>query len=328
MAWRDLFRKKDGGAVAVIPRPAPSPPILFGKLPAQRDFVRVGSARHGWFESWLEEGLEQVAAREGALPPGIARFLLAPGGEVLSGVFVPSRDAVGRDFPLAIFRCWPALPPQDPAATWHDEVGFCRHAAALAAEAPALPPEQVESAVAALARSEAEVGGPGEGALAGWRDPLRQIPALLALETAFGALAQGGPAHSLMTVTGACDAAARSEKNALGLTLELPAPDGALVSFWLALCHQRLHRPGVSETAISALMHPGRLVLALGAAARSPAPLVACCLGLLAGPRHWLGMSEDAGLRAQSSRKLPPGVKSQLESSPPASLIDLLGAFS
>ena len=337
MAWRDLFRKKDGASVVETaapptPTPAPTPPILFGKLPAHRDFVRMGPARHGWFERWLEEGLEAVAARRGDPPAEPVRFRLAPAGEVLSGVFAPSRDAVGRDFPLAILRSWPSLAPEEPAASWHGDSAFCRRAAALIAQAPSLPAEALEGAVAKLGEDEPPGStapaappsaegvvdpAPGDSDADGWTERLSRSPALAALEGVFGPRARGGPAHALMTVTAACDAVSRPQKNRLGLTLELPAPDGALVSFWLAFARRRLGQAatpvGAPVTPLAALVDSRRLVLALGTAAESSAALLAYLLGVLAGPRHWVGVSEDEGLRKQSIRDLPPEVSARLE---------------
>jgi hypothetical protein len=92
MAWRDLFRNKDDLAVADPARPSPSPPILFGRLPAHRDFVRAGPAQHGWFERWLEEGLEQpagVKARHESTPPASLIDVLGAFGSTDSSCPVP-----------------------------------------------------------------------------------------------------------------------------------------------------------------------------------------------------------------------------------------------
>ena len=380
MAWRDLFRRKDDVGPG-DPMSPPSPPILFGKLPGHRDFVRVGPTRHPWFERWLEAGLEGVAARRGSLSAHTVRFLLTPPGEVLTGVFAPSKDAVGREFPVAILRSRPAPVAAPAPALWYEETGLFVRAATLLAGAGDMGPERLERALAALeeagpepqsppAPSAPEVAEPsisaemdaaaaavaaviaaaeGAGTLAArdgdvqpqshpssgagdptapnplsWTDVLGQVPALAGLESAFGSVAQGGPAHAMVTLAGACDAVSRAEKNGVALTFELPAPDLPSTLFWLALAARSLG----GRAPLAVLANPERLVLALGAAAHGPALMVAYCLGASAGPRHWLATTNDADLRAESVRKLPAGVRAELEAAPPAaSLLDILRTF-
>lgn len=76
--------------------------MLFGKLPTQGDFVRshLQTAQGVAFEAWLSGAVEQARGR---LPDAPVRFLLSLGEPQrrVVGVWVASRDRVGREFPLA-----------------------------------------------------------------------------------------------------------------------------------------------------------------------------------------------------------------------------------
>lgn len=103
------------------PAPSPDPGAtgLFGKLPAHGDFVRRG-LRGGFCEAWdawLRAGILAARAALGeagwqaawqATPPW--RFLLPAGTcgpDAVAGVMLPSRDAVGRAFPLTVATLGP-----------------------------------------------------------------------------------------------------------------------------------------------------------------------------------------------------------------------------
>ncbi|MBY0330205.1 MAG: type VI secretion system-associated protein TagF [Acetobacteraceae bacterium] len=101
---------------------------LLGKLPAHGDFIRRGSLPAGFcaaWDAWLQDGFAAARAAIGeerwaavwdaapawrfALPPG------ACGPDAAAGVMLPSRDAVGRRYPLTLaavreepFVAWPA----------------------------------------------------------------------------------------------------------------------------------------------------------------------------------------------------------------------------
>ena len=75
----------------------------FGKIPTQGDFVRHHAEPFAYagLDRWLQEGLATLARTGVALSP--SRFLFLAGDAMLGGVLVPSRDRVGRQFPLAVF---------------------------------------------------------------------------------------------------------------------------------------------------------------------------------------------------------------------------------
>lgn len=109
---------------------------FFGKLPSLGDFVsrRLPSAfTDHWDASvsaWLAEGLAKRAGQREAdflaTPPW--RFALAAGvcGEAAwVGVLAPSRDSVGRLYPLIIAAATDVVPggwPRVPAPLWFDAV--------------------------------------------------------------------------------------------------------------------------------------------------------------------------------------------------------------
>jgi type VI secretion system protein ImpM len=85
---------------------------IFGKLPAKRDFVaaRIPPGVLHPFETWLQTSLAVSRQKMGAgwteayLRAPIWRFWIGPKifGQAVLGAMMPSLDAVGRYFPLAV----------------------------------------------------------------------------------------------------------------------------------------------------------------------------------------------------------------------------------
>lgn len=84
---------------------------VFGKLPARDDFVRLGPSDDAvrFFDRWLGASVEWALARSGGafrerFAAGAAQAFVyrapGPGGTVLVGALVPSRDRIGRPYPL------------------------------------------------------------------------------------------------------------------------------------------------------------------------------------------------------------------------------------
>ena len=80
---------------------------LFGKMPAKADFVRhhIAEPAARAFDNWLHQGVESLRMANCSPASSAVRFLFSPRGtgQVLVGLMVPSRDQVGRDFPLTAF---------------------------------------------------------------------------------------------------------------------------------------------------------------------------------------------------------------------------------
>jgi type VI secretion system ImpM family protein len=283
---------------------------IFGKLPGRPDFVRLGGHSLPPFERWLEQGLEATAARRGGLPAGPISFYL-PGllsgppvspcpGRDLVGVMVPSRDQVGRAFPLA----WVRSCAGGGAARWHEvwqsENGFRARALALLTDAEPLGEAALTMAL------EQPIEALVEAAPV---DPL-QIPMGGALEACVGPTAEGCPAHALVTLIDACAAARAGTRTSPSITLEAPTRDAVTTGFWLALSGRLLGYPA-SRPAL--LLADDRLVLGLAPGVVAPGLLAALCLGIKAGPRHWSLLSADPAARARSVARLPAGVQGILE---------------
>ena len=87
---------------------APSARGLFGKMPAEGDFVRINATDPTALEliGWLQEGNDQLRRSGLDLAPVPVCFVFSStlARNVLVGVLMPSRDHVGRAFPLAAFE--------------------------------------------------------------------------------------------------------------------------------------------------------------------------------------------------------------------------------
>ena len=154
---------------------------LYGKLPSQGDFV---TRRLPWeftsaWDDWLQQGMHASRTALGErwldlyLSAPVWRFQLAPGvcGPLgWRGVFFASVDRVGRYFPLTLaFASAPSRAGSGVAPTLAvDEARWiAAEDAALAGLDPALPIEQLELALQALAEPATDAADPGADASAG-----------------------------------------------------------------------------------------------------------------------------------------------------------------
>jgi len=96
-------------AAETLPAPLPG---WYGKLPGLGDFAarRLDKAMVGVWDGWLQDGLQALRQQPGWLDAYLQSpvWCFALGAGVLGpqrwlGVMMPSVDAVGRYFPLAIF---------------------------------------------------------------------------------------------------------------------------------------------------------------------------------------------------------------------------------
>ena len=133
---------------------------LFGKLPAKRDFIGMNASRRfleAW-EPWLQTGVAMSKQMLGDAwvetynRAPIWRYWLGADfcGEAMIGALMPSVDAVGRSFPLAIFvgEGDASLPPPElePNDAWFEAA----EAALLEALEPGVTLELVAEKVEAL----------------------------------------------------------------------------------------------------------------------------------------------------------------------------------
>jgi type VI secretion system protein ImpM len=295
---------------------------LFGKTPAERDFVRVnaGAFLRAALDRWFQEGVEQLQRERTHLPVEPAHFLISPaaGAPVFVGVLAPGEDALGRAFPVVIFAAldsqlvvegYPLLP------VWL--ASFCEASARLATAAHAL----------ATAHLAAEID-----TLASDFRPAIQAPDINAhlVRSRCSDLraAVGGPpdalAYALTTPIAACSQTKAPGSPARVLVLDCPAPTDELRAFWLELVRRHLG----SEVQMPSFLwtrENSRLLVALG-----PAPSL--MLAYLADPDHkgsrrWPLRTLNQSARANAIEKLSPA-QSQVLAAEDASLADVLQAFS
>ncbi len=85
----------------------PSWASLFGKTSTQGDFLRlrIGNPDAVFVQRWIEESHLRRVGFGAPVPTQRVHFVIAPPGSnnLLVGALGPSRDAVGREFPLAVF---------------------------------------------------------------------------------------------------------------------------------------------------------------------------------------------------------------------------------
>lgn len=213
---------------------------LYGKIPAEADFVRLraadGPARA--LVLWLEEGSE-AAKRVGA-PCGSEpiRFLFRPAGvaRALAGVLVGSGDKVGRTFPLALFAqvegpdlasTFPALP--------RAAAGFLDAAAALAREAAGLPAAELSARLEGLPMpgvADVAAGAAEQRALAATESG-RDLMARL-----FGEDGSGQRLYALHCFRTACQAARGREPARAVAVLECPVRSDVDRWAWLELARR------------------------------------------------------------------------------------------
>ena len=293
---------------------------LYGKILAERDFVRInaGDFQQAALDQWFQEGVECLHTDRTRLPDEPTHFLLiAPSGDAFVGGFMPGEDAVGRNFPLVIsvrlearklVDALPLLPsifgPFYEAATTVAEAARGLTAQDLAAQVDWLK-ETLKQSAPAL---------PLDILLAG--------SSFFELRVAIGSLNEGG-GYALHTLATACEQASTKppESPKQTVVLECPTPTDGMRAFWLELIRRKL-RSGAATPSV--MWTPSRLLVALG-----PAP--AQMLAFLANPEHksqrfWPLHTDSVAANEKAVQALS-SAQSQLLGSGQASLADVLETF-
>lgn len=218
----------------------------FGKVPAAGDFLRVYANMDPIlsFESWVTSGMEyaddRVQGWAQLFPAGApyAFMFRAPKnsvpGRVAVGVVRPSRDAVGRKFPIVIctlvdvssLLAYPHLMPLilgdflEGATT--AQVDHCRNQNDLAAAIGRVP--EVDLSTASYAGNE-------------YQQWVSQTTVANALAAIYGHGGQGTVVHALHTIAEAVAAFRGQENPTTPLALRLPLGSGgpAAAVFWMDL---------------------------------------------------------------------------------------------
>jgi type VI secretion system protein ImpM len=296
---------------------------VYGKLPAQADFVRCNTgdlARLG-LDRWLQEANEVMTAERLRLPPEPVHFVLSPAGSraAVLGALAPSTDAVGRSFPLvacAVLDAASLGPSFSGLPTAYES--FFGAAAALVEGAEGLTAADVAARAGTMTASLAPASVPAVA------DALER-ELLAGLGIWLGGLPHGA-AYALRTLTSACDQSRAAATKGPAITLDAPAPSAASRLLWLELCRARLgwrdQLPSFIWTAGRA--SPGRLLVTLG-------PPTTSIFAFLANPRHkstrlWpliteVGTALDAAVAALTSDQ------QRVLGAPPSTLADVLACF-
>ncbi len=302
------------------PRPKEPSVGLYGKIPSERDFVRInaGNFQHAALDQWFQEGVECLHAERTRLPDEPASFLLvSPGGETFVGAFRPGEDAVGRGFPLVISVRLEARGlidalPLVPAIF----APFFEAASTVAEAARGLTAQDLASQVDWLK----ETLGHAPNALP--LDALLAGSSFFELRVAVGGLKEGA-AYAMNTLATACGQAVSkpAESAKQTVTIDCPTPTEGMRAFWLELIRRRLG-PGAATPSL--MWTSNRLLVSLG-------PASAQMLAYLANPEHkssrfWPLRTNNMAANEKAEQSLSPG-QVQLLAGGDVSLATVLAAF-
>ena len=293
---------------------------LYGKILAERDFVRInaGDFQQAALDQWFQEGVECLHTDRTRLPSEPTHFLLiAPSGDAFVGGFMPGEDAVGRSFPLVVSVRLEARSPVEALTLLPSIFGPFYEAATTVAEAARGLTAQDLAAQVDWLKETLKQSAPAL--------PLNELLAgssFFELRVAIGSLNEGG-GYALHTLATACEQASTKPPEAAKQTvvLECPTPTDGMRAFWLELIRRKL-RPGTATPSV--MWTPSRLLVALG-----PAP--AQMLAFLANPEHksqrfWPLHTTSVAANEKAVQALSPA-QSQLLGSGQASLADVLETF-
>jgi type VI secretion system protein ImpM len=275
-----------------------------GKVPAQGDFVRINAAERTALElvRWLEDAHELLRRGGSSLPSAPICFLFSASlaRNVLIGALVPSRDQVGRSFPVAAFA-----PLESTAAAVHFPLvplafnRFLEAVGALLAAVPRLMTSRIVEQLNAL-----PLPGASEWAVAEHQRRLQLSNSAVALTGQFHQQEDAdGPHYAMRTFLMACAAEKNQEPAKAKVVLDCPlGTDGALP--WLELAGRILQWKTQPPSFLWTQMPAPRLLLSLG-------PLPPSALNYVARPEqsvavYWpLKTSQKAAMAAAKQALSP-----------------------
>ena len=293
---------------------------LYGKIPAERDFVRInaGDFQAAGLDQWFAEGIGCLHTERLVLPDEPVHFVLvAPTGDVFVGGLRPGQDAVGRSFPLVISVRLEAKKLIDAMPLFSSVFGPFFEAATTVAEAARGLSAQDLAAQVDWLKQTLEQSAPSLPL-----DELLAGSSFFELRVAIGGLKEGG-AYALSTLAMACEQAMTKppESAKQTITLECPTPTDGMRAFWLELIRRRL---GSAAPTPSLMWTATRLLVSLG-------PPPAQLLAFMANPEHksqryWPLRTTNVAANEKAVQSLAPAV-SQLLASGQASLAGVLATF-
>jgi type VI secretion system protein ImpM len=325
---------------------------VFGKIPAQGDFVRLNASTPAAlaFDAFLQESLDGLRRTGGDLVPEPVRFAFfdASGGTGVCGVFAPSRDSVGRSYPLSVFA--PLASARDVAALPIVTRQFMEAAGELLAEAESLGAPAIASRVRDLP-GLSEDGAGGETL----RRLLDGTGAAWLWQTMFPDEPLPSAAYAVHTAKLACDSAGARASAGTGVILDCPTPNEPAALFWLATVEALLGGgggvgggangggggasagppavaaagwngavPAVAPSFFWSASHGGRMLIALG---RPPSSLLTYLTRPEASStRLWPLATQIPAARQSALRDIAPDLRQAL-ASPDSSLLDVVEAL-
>jgi len=296
---------------------------LFGKIPAQGDFVRLNASTPAAlaFDVFLQEALDSLRRQGGQLVEEPVRFAFydTPSKTGIYGVFAPSQDAVGRSYPLSVF----AALRGDGGVAVVPFAGraFLDEAAELLAAGATLTSADLATRTKALETPDLD-GDAGREAL---RRALHDTGAAWLWQTLFPESPQENVAYALRTLKFACDAVKGRPPSSPGVVLDCPAPNRHAALFWLALVDGRLGwRGAASPSFFWSASGGGRMLVTLG-------PPPSGLLGFLARPdspsnKLWPLRTSVPAAREAAMRDLDANVR-QVAAEIDGSLLDVVVAL-
>lgn len=217
---------------------------VFGKLATAGDFVAHNASLPvgRTLQEWLVGEVEQLAAKRKHLPAVPVKFLIRDpnGASACIGAFAPSRDRVGREFPLCAFSYVdvPVATHRFPSLAVAYEP-FLEAAAQVVSEAPSttLDLGGVLGRIDAIAQpSPTQL----EDARVWTHQSLDATGGQTILEALFGPLAEAGGMHGMHMFTTACAQVRGSDPSRATMVLDCPCTDDVQLVFWLRLAYELL----------------------------------------------------------------------------------------
>ncbi len=303
---------------------------VFGKLPSAGDFVahNASSPAARAYQDWIVGEVENLAAKRKHLPAVPVKFLIrdALGSSACIGAFAPSRDRVGREFPLAVFATvdlpvavhrFPSLPVA--------YAGYLDGIARLVSEAPG---QNLDVATVMLRADMAMLPDPValEDARTWTHQALDATGGATILEALFGAVSDGVQFHGMHMFTTACAHVRGGDPGPASIVLDCPCTDDVQLVFWLRLAYELLEfrraPPSIVWTGPGGPL--SRLLVCLGA---PPAGLVHFVAdSTITAERLWPMRTMSPGAIETGRRGLSPGRLRALMQ-PPATASELLASL-
>lgn len=270
---------------------------LFGKIPDEGDFVSHNATDPaiGVFDQWLQSSIDK-ARHAGAeeLPPTPVRFVFrgADPKSVLIGVMMPSRDAVGRIFPLAAFATCSAARLAGKFSTI--PFLFKEFFEAITELLSSADERGLED----LAEELDEIEAPdldGDEAAEAMRPMLDSARSTESWEALFGAEHRPNRYYAFQTFAVACRAVQKEDLTKSGATIDCPVQNEEDVAFWLSLAQKQLAWRKAPPSIFWTEGAAPRLLLSLGPA--GGVVLLSLLRPELDSPKLWSLKTKDTAAR-------------------------------